>query len=602
MASPICLIENQSSAVSYAAQAGEEITIALQDAAGVSQWAIECISTDGYNTVAELNDTKEVDWSSWSASFTVPNNSCGLLFRSVINNGRNINDQLDGSLTYEFKVHVPTENRGGILPADGETTQGNPKGWGQDVASFLRKLDSADLGTTPDILVTEDDAWSTVYQAPLTDNALSDFTFDARGMSASTSSNWFTKWRAFKSVSGVVTSYPEATILSGGDGYGDARISASGSNVLFQVKGEASLDFTWRTSIKSNVVIPASLLAPAHISSINFDLADTAGGDIITLTGTDMGLVSSCTVGGTSATIVGTTSTTVSFIMPAKTAGNHDVQVFNAGGGSNTITIEAWSPLTDPACTLLFDAKHTAYNEVTGTWTPRYSMDLGAVGHEILEMMPFSTSNQAVSDGAPSFDGNGADQGGLQNGSNAWTRKYLDLSNSGPSYHDGTMFAVLKFTNSQTLVTDTSYYNDPHAILAGLSSLGITTGLRSSDSQPVMRAYLYDGSLGGYRAAEVLASQGVLHAVVTRFGLATTIDLSVDGALSGSGYGSHALLNGLDSSYLAYQTQVGLSYPINTITSQKFAGTIPAWGYLDAPAGNTFITKFNKWKLARFGV
>lgn len=92
-----------------------------------------------------------------------------------------------------------------------------------------------------------------------------------------------------------------------------------------------------------------ALLAPSgagtpSLTSLNYTLADTAGGASITITGTNLASATSCTVGGTSATITGNTATTLTFTMPAKTAGTHNVQVTTAGGSSNTLTIEAWSP------------------------------------------------------------------------------------------------------------------------------------------------------------------------------------------------------------------------------------------------------------------
>lgn len=93
---------------------------------------------------------------------------------------------------------------------------------------------------------------------------------------------------------------------------------------------------------------PGSLLiamsgaaAPAPVlTAINYDIADTAGGDSVTLAGTSLS-GATCTVGGTSATVTANTSTSVTFTMPAKSPGQYSVQVTTAGGPSNTLSIIA---------------------------------------------------------------------------------------------------------------------------------------------------------------------------------------------------------------------------------------------------------------------
>lgn len=77
---------------------------------------------------------------------------------------------------------------------------------------------------------------------------------------------------------------------------------------------------------------------------LNYDLADTAGGDSITITGSNLGGASSCSVGGTAAAITANTATSLTFVMPAKAAGMHNVQVTLPSGTTNPLTIEAWSP------------------------------------------------------------------------------------------------------------------------------------------------------------------------------------------------------------------------------------------------------------------
>ena len=85
----------------------------------------------------------------------------------------------------------------------------------------------------------------------------------------------------------------------------------------------------------------ASTPAPVLVS-VDYDVFDTAGGDTITITGTDLDSAISCTVNGSSATITSNTDTTLTFTTPSISAGTYDVEVTTAGGTSNTLSIEAF--------------------------------------------------------------------------------------------------------------------------------------------------------------------------------------------------------------------------------------------------------------------
>ena len=78
----------------------------------------------------------------------------------------------------------------------------------------------------------------------------------------------------------------------------------------------------------------------AELTSFDYSIVDAAGGDSVTITGTDLADASACTVGGTSATITAQDATTLTFTVPAKTAGTYDVVVTTAGGDSNAISLE----------------------------------------------------------------------------------------------------------------------------------------------------------------------------------------------------------------------------------------------------------------------
>jgi hypothetical protein len=80
------------------------------------------------------------------------------------------------------------------------------------------------------------------------------------------------------------------------------------------------------------------------LTSLDFDLCDTAGGESVTITGTDLADATAVTVGGTSATITANTETSLTFTTPAKTAGTYDVVVTTENGSSDPVSLEAWTP------------------------------------------------------------------------------------------------------------------------------------------------------------------------------------------------------------------------------------------------------------------
>jgi len=82
---------------------------------------------------------------------------------------------------------------------------------------------------------------------------------------------------------------------------------------------------------------PPSITSLAYSGSLT--AADPAGNETITLTGTNFQSGATVTVGGTSATSVSVvSSTSITFVTPAKTAGDYDVIVTNANGLSARLT------------------------------------------------------------------------------------------------------------------------------------------------------------------------------------------------------------------------------------------------------------------------
>jgi hypothetical protein len=95
----------------------------------------------------------------------------------------------------------------------------------------------------------------------------------------------------------------------------------------------------WNTNTNSwaGVDSPPIVTSLAYTGSVT--AADPAGGETITLTGTNFKTGATVTVGGTTApTVSVVNSTTITFTTPAKTAGDYDVVVTNTNGLQATLT------------------------------------------------------------------------------------------------------------------------------------------------------------------------------------------------------------------------------------------------------------------------
>lgn len=112
-----------------------------------------------------------------------------------------------------------------------------------------------------------------------------------------------------------------------------------------------SVAFGGRFYSRRKPAVPRRGGPPPGLGSLDYDQADTAGGESITITGVNLLGASLCTVGLTSASITANTLTQLTFTMPAKTAGTYDVQITTSGGLSNILSIEAWSPASATSVT-----------------------------------------------------------------------------------------------------------------------------------------------------------------------------------------------------------------------------------------------------------
>ena len=95
----------------------------------------------------------------------------------------------------------------------------------------------------------------------------------------------------------------------------------------------------WNTTTNSWQAIDSPPIITSLAYSGSLTAADPAGGETITLTGTNFKSGATVTVGGTSASSVSlVNSTTITFTTPVKTAGDYDAVVINSNGLQATLT------------------------------------------------------------------------------------------------------------------------------------------------------------------------------------------------------------------------------------------------------------------------
>lgn len=160
---------------------------------------------------------------------------------------------------------------------------------------------------------------------------------------------------------------------------------------------------------EEEVIPPDEGVAPVLVS-LDYSLADTYGGDSITITGTDLTDALTCTIGGTSASITANTDTTLTFTMPAKTAGDYDVVVTTAGGASNALSIEAWSPEDATSATVLHRWRPDQGVTLVGAKVSDLADLVGALDQtQVTEgsRFTFNTANAAYND-KPTISSTGA--------------------------------------------------------------------------------------------------------------------------------------------------------------------------------------------------
>lgn len=132
--SPICLVNDTSTLNGVDVTEASTVTITLADTAGVATWALTCFSADEINIYDLTSIQAEIDASlsqiTKTATFTAPVKGSCLLFKSVVNNGKNIlNNQSDISYTTTFGVNVLLDNGARVFAAMERYESNSVVGW-----------------------------------------------------------------------------------------------------------------------------------------------------------------------------------------------------------------------------------------------------------------------------------------------------------------------------------------------------------------------------------------------------------------------------------------------------------------------------------------
>lgn len=154
MPSPIC--EVREGAGAYAPTTfgvdvapGALVTIRLADQSDIDSWSIQCVTTDELHAADAVTASLVIDSATKTASFTAPSaRGAALRFRSLVNNGLDVNGVVDEDLEATFCIYVPTAIGQRVLAAD-ETTEGHPDfGWVTSLNRVIR--DHVAIATSDD--------------------------------------------------------------------------------------------------------------------------------------------------------------------------------------------------------------------------------------------------------------------------------------------------------------------------------------------------------------------------------------------------------------------------------------------------------------------
>lgn len=228
------------------------------------------------------------------------------------------------------------------------------------------------------------------------------------------------------------------------------------------------------------------------LTSRNYDTFFAAGGDSITLTGTDLGSASSCDVNGSPVTITANDATSLTFTTPAIAAGSYNVTVTTAGGTSNALTVEAYD-LTSVSWTARYEASYSG-----SPWVP-----VAGTAGNLSEATNPATVGAAVNGFTPA-DFDGVDD--LLSGANG---------SSFVAGGAGTSSTILALVYVDAVAADavagSPQLNEGIIALNGAGFVGI--GISVAGSRP----FVNDGTYKQTTPASVACSTGAWHMIWMRW-------------------------------------------------------------------------------------
>lgn len=335
-------------------------------------------------------------------------------------------------------------------------------------------------------------------------------------------------------------------------------------------------------SLRSHIWIPAlvttSVPAPV-LTSLDFDLASTAGGASITITGTDLDDAISCEVDGvigggwTSATITANTSTSLTFTMPFRLAGTYNVRVTTAGGTSNALSIEAWYPSQVSAvdCVLHAAVGVTQASGAVSLWVDQINANHFAMTTPSLR---------------PAYDANGFGPG--RPSVKFSPQQRLDTSVGERTLSNGkSIFAVVKWTSADA--TASQAFTVPLALVSEASA-----------------AYVAFGASGDAVAFATWNTAGSANHRITggsglNDGQARLIGVTSDTAPNEKLYVGHTQVGSTNSPSGGYTThgytRIGNAYQ----AADGWDGDVGLIVIVDGVIDSSELTKLHKFAQAEFG-
>lgn len=339
---------------------------------------------------------------------------------------------------------------------------------------------------------------------------------------------------------------------------GQTTTATFGSCYIAYSSTDFPLDHTAQTACRVMNAYLGDKSIP-NITSLSSTIADAAGGESITLTGTNLGSATACLWDGTACTITNNTSTSLTFTTPAKAAGTYFVRVVTPGGASTLQALDSWSrtawwraPYTAGADWISFHGVAAAagvYPAAGPTLNTLTTADFNGSTHHLNITLP----------GSPFATG----------GSAAGTAWCLFWADSAP-------------------VDVANYYSN--GVMVGASDGSASWALAISDAGFMAGALLN----GSYRRAITSCSTGAWHLGMARISVSTGIQVRVD-----SGAWTTPVPNAGSQTFTGV---TGVRMGANYVAGIYFDGKVAEWGADDVVRTDAECDRLKAAINARYGL